>query len=142
MNKAATQISQKSRRRSRGSVLVEALCGFFIFIPLAFVIVDMAAITIAAQANEEFAEQLARLCATVQTQDNANAACRDVIRQYQLGANVKSVNLDRLTFDVGLKRVSITTSMVVTLPIPIPGHVSHIVTANVTQPVVSFPADQ
>jgi len=135
-------MSKTTRRRSRGSVLVEALCGFFIFIPLAFAIADMATITIAAQANEEFAEQLARLCATVQTQDNAKAACRDVIRQYQLASNIKSVNLDRLVFDVALKKVSLTTSMVVTLPIAIPGHVTHTVTASVTQPVVSFPADQ
>src|SRR5882757_2537746 len=114
MNKTSTLINKTNRQRSKGSVLVEALCGFFIFIPLAFAIADIATITIAAQANEEFAEQLARLCATVQTQDNANAACRDVIRQYQLASNVKSVNLDRLIFDVGLKRVSVTTSMVVT----------------------------
>lgn len=142
MNKTTTQINKTVRRRSRGSVLVEALCGFFIFIPLAFATVDIAAITIAAQANEEFAEQLARLCSTVQTQDNAYAACNDVIRQYQLASNVKSVHLDRLLFDVGLKKVSLTTSMVVTLPIAIPGHVTHTVTANVSQPIVSFPAEE
>ncbi len=130
------------RLRSKGSVLVEALCGFFIFIPLAFTIADIAVITNAAQANEEFAEQLARLCATVQTLDNAKAACRDVIRQYQPASNIKSINLDQLVFDVGLKRVSLTTSMVVALPIPIPGHATQTVTASVTQPIVSFPAEQ
>ena len=139
---STTNQTKSIKRRSRGSVLVEALCGFFIFIPLAFAIVDIAAITIAAQANEEFAEQLARLCATVQTQDNAYAACHDVIKQYQLSSNIKSVHLDRLLFDVALKKVTFTTSMVVTLPIAIPGHVSHTVTANVTQPIVSFPADE
>lgn len=139
MNKLATQISRRNRRR--GSVLVEALCGFFIFIPLAFMIVDIVAITNAAQTNEEFAEQLARLCATVQTQDNANAACRDVIRQYQPASNINSVKLESLNFDVGLKRINLTTSMVVTLPIAIPGHTTHIVTASVAQPIVSFPAE-
>jgi Flp pilus assembly protein TadG len=130
------------RKRSRGSVLVEALCGFFVFIPLAFTIADVAVVTNAAQANEEFAEQLARLVATVQTLDNAKAACRDVIRQYQPASNIKSVNLDALTFDVGLKRVSLTTSMVVALPIPVPGGPStQVVTASVSQPIVSFPAD-
>ena len=105
-------------------------------------IADIAVITNAAQANEEFAEQLARLCATVQTKDNANAACRDVIRQYQPASNVKSVKLDSLNFDVGLRKVSLTTSMVVTLPIAIPGHSTQIVTASVAQPIVSFPAEQ
>lgn len=142
MNKSVKQTIANKRRRARGSVLVEALCGFFIFIPLAFTIADIAVITNAAQANEEFAEQLARLCATVQTQDNAKAACRDVIRQYQPASNIKSVNLDQLTFDVGLKRISLTTSMVVALPVPIPGHETQVVTASVAQPIVSFPADQ
>lgn len=105
-------------------------------------IVDMVAITNAAQANEEFAEQLARLCATVQTQDNAKAACRDVIRQYQPASNVHAVKLESLVFDVGIKIVSLTTSMVVTLPIAIPGHTTHTVIADVAQPIVSFPAAQ
>jgi hypothetical protein len=142
MSKSVKQTIADKRRKARGSVLVEALCGFFIFIPLAFTIADIAVITNAAQANEEFAEQLARLCATVQTQDNAKAACRDVIRQYQPASNIKSVNLDQLTFDVGLKRISLTTSMVVALPVPIPGHETQVVTASVAQPIVSFPADQ
>jgi len=142
MNREKNKALNKGFKRSRGSVLVEALCGFFIFIPLAFTIADIVVVTNAAQANEEFAEQLARLCATVQTQDNAKAACRDVIRQYQPASNVKSVNLDQLVFDVGSKRVSLTTSMVVALPVPIPGHSTQVVTASVTQPIVSFPAEQ
>ncbi|MBS2001370.1 MAG: hypothetical protein JST44_07675 [Cyanobacteria bacterium SZAS LIN-5] len=142
MNREKNKTLNTSRKTSKGSVLVEALCGFFIFIPLAFTIADIVVVTNAAQANEEFAEQLARLCATVQTQDNAKAACRDVIRQYQPASNVKSVNLDQLVFDVGSKRVSLTTSMVVALPVPIPGHSTQVVTASVTQPIVSFPAEQ
>ena len=142
MNREKNKTLNTSRKSSKGSVLVEALCGFFIFIPLAFTIADIVVVTNAAQANEEFAEQLARLCATVQTQDNAKAACRDVIRQYQPASNVKSVNLDQLVFDVGSKRVSLTTSMVVALPVPIPGHSTQVVTASVTQPIVSFPAEQ
>ncbi|MFN8552567.1 MAG: hypothetical protein U0103_13935 [Candidatus Obscuribacterales bacterium] len=142
MNREKNKALNKGFKRSKGSVLVEALCGFFIFIPLAFTIADIVVVTNAAQANEEFAEQLARLCATVQTQDNAKAACRDVIRQYQPASNVKSVNLDQLVFDVGSKRVSLTTSMVVALPVPIPGHSTQVVTASVTQPIVSFPAEQ
>lgn len=131
-----------SIKRNHGSVLVEALCGFFVFIPIAFTVVDVVAITLAAQANEEFAEQLARLCATVQTQDNANKACSDVIRQYHAPSNIKSVKLDRLTFDIGIKTVSLTTSMIVQLPIPVPGHETQQVTASVAQPIVSLPAEK
>lgn len=130
----------KKRRKSRGSVLVEALCGFFIFIPLAFLIADIVVVTNAAQANEEFAEQLARLCSTLMTRDNAKKACSDVIKQYQPASNIVSVELVDLVFDPAIKKVTLSTAMVVKLPIPIPGHEQQVVQANVSQPIVSFPA--
>lgn len=129
-------------RKGKGSVLVEALCCFFIFIPIAFFIADMMVVTNAAQANEEFAEQLARLCSTLQSKDNAKRACQDVIKQYQPASNVSLVNLDDLIFDVGTRKVTVTTSMVVALPIPVPGYQSYAVRALVVQPIVSFPAPQ
>jgi hypothetical protein len=38
----------------------------------------------AAHQNEEFAEQLARLCSTLTNKPNAIKACEDVIKQYQV----------------------------------------------------------
>lgn len=127
-------------RKGKGSVLVEALCCFFIFIPIAFFIADMMVVTNAAQANEEFAEQLARLCSGLQSKDNAKRACEQVIQQYQPASNVSNVNLDDLTFDVGTRKVTITTSMMVALPIPVPGYQSYAVRALAVQPLIGFPA--
>jgi hypothetical protein len=65
-----------------------------------------------------------------------------VIKQYALPANVTNVNLDQLTFDLGTRKISITTSMTLRLPVPRPGNEFEVVTANVTQPIVSIPAAQ
>jgi len=130
-----------SRRKRRGNILIEAVIGFTLLIPLGLFAADVVVMTHTAQVNEEFAESLARLCATLMTQDNAYKACQDVIKLYAPPNNVTSVNLEYLTFDVGLRKVTIDTSMTYTLPVPIPGqNKAQVVEANVTQPIVSFPA--
>ena len=130
------------RRRKRGASLIETMAGFFVFIPLAFLAVDIAVIANAGQVNEEFAEQLARLCSTIQDKPDAIKACQDVLAIYQKPSNVTMVNLDNLDFDLGLQQVSITTSMDVVLPIPFPGYTHQVLTATAMQPFVSFPAPQ
>lgn len=132
----------KKRRRSRGASLIEAMAGFMIFIPLAFLAVDIAVVVNAGQVNEEFAEQLARLCSTVSSKPNAIKACQDVMVAYQKPSNVSSVNLSNVDFDLGLMQVSITTTMDVTLPIPFPGYSHQELSATAMQPIVSFPAPQ
>jgi hypothetical protein len=133
----------RTRQRSKkGASLIESMAGFFIFIPLAFLAVDIAVIANAGQVNEEFAEQLARLCSGIQDKPDAIKACQDVISIYQKPSNVTMVNLDNLDFDLGLQQVAITTSMDVTLPIPFPGYSHQILSATAIQPIVSFPAPQ
>lgn len=122
--------------------MIEALIGFCVIVPLILFAVDVAMVTTMAQANEEFAEQLARLCSSVQNQNNAQKACLDVIAQYQKPANVLSLDLNKVIFDQGLQEVSITTSMDIALPVPIFGQTTRRVTATAMQPVISFPAAQ
>ena len=122
--------------------MIEALIGFCVIVPLILFAVDVAMVTTMAQANEEFAEQLARLCSTVQNQNNAQKACLDVIAQYQKPGNVLSLDLNKVIFDQGLQEVTITTSMDIALPVPILGQTTRRVTATAMQPVISFPAAQ
>jgi hypothetical protein len=129
-------------RGERGASLIEAIIGFCILLPLIVFAIDVARVTSMAQANEEFAEQLARLCSSVQNQNNAQKACIDVIAQYQKPANVLSLDLNAVKFDLGLQQVSITTSMDIALPVPMFGQKTHRVTATAMQPVISFPAAQ
>ena len=128
------------RPRERGNQLVESMAGLFIFIPLILFATDVAVMFHAAHANEEFAEQLARLCSTVPNQANALRACQDVIRQYQLPPGVTDLNMYNLKFDVGKQEVSLTTAMDIKMPIPFPGYSQVTVTANAAQPIVSIPA--
>src|SRR5208283_2013019 len=102
---------KKSNRSRRGASLIEAVVGLCVIVPLVLFAVDVTMVTSMAQSNEELAEQLARLCATVQTQTNAQKACQDVLAQYQKPSNVKEVDLASVTFDLGLQEVTVSTSM-------------------------------
>lgn len=147
MNKLIQSDRKKLRhpragRSRRGVSIVEAIIGLAVLVPLILFAVDVVVVTCMAQANEEFAEELARLCSTVQNQQNAQKACQDVLAQYQKPSNVKDVDLLSVKFDQGLQQVTISTSMNVSLPIPMLGQNSHRVNATVMQPVISFPAAQ
>jgi hypothetical protein len=139
MNKNRKLMRMRGRR---GASLIEAVVGLCILLPIILFAIDVAMVTSMAQANEEFAEQLARLCSSVQNQNNAQKACLDVIAQYQKPPNVLSLDLNAVKFDLGLQQVSITTSMDVALPVPMFGQKTHRVTATAMQPVISFPAAQ
>ena len=139
MNKRRSLLRIRGRS---GASIIEAVIGFCVLLPLILFAIDVAMVTSMAQANEEFAEQLARLCSSVQNQNNAQKACIDVIAQYQKPANVLSLDLNAVKFDLGLQQVSITTSMDVALPVPMFGQSTHRVTATAMQPVISFPAAQ
>jgi type II secretory pathway pseudopilin PulG len=136
--------SQKRKygRSERAFSLIEAVVGLCVIIPLILFAVNVAVITCMAQANEEFAEQLARLCSTVQNQNNAQKACQDVLAQYQRPGNVKDMDITKVVFDQGLQQVTVSTSMDVRLPVPMFGQSSHRLNATVMQPVISMPAAQ
>jgi len=127
-------------RKIKGNALIESIVGVgIVFVPLVLFAADLAVMFHAAHANEEFAEQLARLCSTLPDKANAAQACSDVIRQYQLPSNISKLEYSNLNFDVGTQEVSLTTSMVVAMPVPFPGYDRVTVSANVKQPIVSVP---
>lgn len=128
------------KKRKKANSLIEALVGVgLVFVPLALCAADLAFMFHAAHLNEEFAEQLARLCATLPDKANAAKACEDVIKQYKLPPNVSNLHYSDLNFDANVQEVSLTTSMVVTMPVPFPGYERVTVTANAKQPIVSIP---
>lgn len=132
----------KTKRRASGFSLIEAAVGLCVIVPLILFAIDVAMVTCMAQANEEFAEQLARLCSTVQNQNNAQKACQDVLAQYHRPNNVKELDITSVVFDLGLQQVTVSTSMDVALPVPVMGQSDYRVTATVMQPIISFPAAQ
>ena len=127
-------------RRQKANSLIESIVGVgLVFVPLALVAADLAFMFHAAHLNEEFAEQLARLCSTLPDQANAAKACDDVIRQYKLPQNITKLEFHDLIFDVKQQEVSLSTSMVLTMPVPFPGYERVTVKANAKQPIVSIP---
>lgn len=139
----ADRCIEMKKRRSNGNALIESIVGVgIVFVPLVLCAADIAVMFHAAHANEEFAEQLARLCATLPDQANAAKACSDVIRQYHLPPTISNLKFSNLNFDVGSQEVSLTTSMIVTMPVPFPGYDRITVSANAKQPIVSTPVPQ
>lgn len=131
------------KKRTKGNALIESIVGIgLVFVPLVLCAADLAVMFHAAHSNEEFAEQLARLCATLPDQANAARACSDVIRQYQLPSHFANLTLSNLSFDVGAQEVSLTTSVMVTMPVPFPGYERVTVSANAKQPILSTPVPQ
>lgn len=128
------------KNRRKGNALIESIVGVgIVFVPLVLFAADLAVMFHAAHANEEFAEQLARLCSTLPDEANALKACSDVIKQYRLPSNISNLQFSNLVFDAGTQEVSLTTSMVVSMPVPFPGYERVTVSANVKQPIVSVP---
>lgn len=128
-------------RRHKANSLIESIVGVgLIFVPLVLFATDLAFMFHAAHLNEEFAEQLARLCSTLSDQANAAKACQEVIKQYKLPQNISNLEFHDLKFDPAVQEVSLTTSMVVKMPVPFPGYEHVTVSANAKQPIVSIPA--
>lgn len=137
---SSSRFRKRTFQSRTGSSLIEIMAGFFVFIPLCMLGADVAVLFLAAHANEEFAEQLARVCATLPDKANAIKASQDVIKQYHLPPNVRDLRLSNLEFDLGNQEITITTSMDVKLPVPAPGYAISTVTANVKQPILSIPS--
>ena len=134
---------KKKKRKVKGNSLLESIVGVgLIFVPLVLCATDLTFMFHAAHVNEEFAEQLARLCSTLKDKANAEKACLDVIKQYQLPSCYANLELKDLVFDLSAQEVSLTTKMVVTMPVPFPGYERITVSANAKQPIVSIPVPQ
>jgi Flp pilus assembly protein TadG len=127
-------------RSEKGQSLVEVMAGFMVFIPLAFLAVDVVGVTSASQSNEQLAESLARVAANQGSQAMAQRAAEDAVSNFQTNATITAVTLELVKYDVGLGQVSITTAMNFKLPIPMPGYTTMILRSNAVQPIVATPA--
>jgi Flp pilus assembly protein TadG len=127
-------------RSEKGQSLVEVMAGFMVFIPLAFLAVDVVGVTSASQSNEQLAESLARVAGNQGSQAMAQRAAEDAVSNFQTNPTITAVTLELVKYDVGLGQVSITTAMNFKLPIPMPGYTTMILRSNAVQPIVATPA--
>lgn len=131
---------KNGRSSSKGQSLVEVMAGFLVFIPLAFLAVDIVGVTGASQSNEQLSESLARVAASQANQVAAQRAAEDAVQNFQKNAAITDVNVELVRYDQGLGTVSITTAMVFKLPVPMPGYSVMTLRANAVQPIVATPA--
>lgn len=120
--------------------MVEVMAGFLVFIPLAFLAVDVVGVTSATQTNEQFAESLARVGASQLNQQSAQRAAEDGVQNFPKSAAITEVNLEKVNYDLALGQVSITTAMVFKLPVPLPGYSQMTLRSTAVQPIVATPA--
>ena len=128
------------KRNSKGQSLIEVMTGFFVFIPLAFLAVDVVAITTVSQSNEQLAETLARVCASQGNQTAAQRAAEDAVQNFPKNSAITDVSVEQVKYDLGLGQVSVATAMQFKLPIPLPGHAQIPLRATAVQPIVATPA--
>lgn len=129
-----------SQRKTTGQSLVETMAGFFLFIPLVFMAVDVATLCNMAQKNEQFAESIARVAGTQNDKGAAINIARDAATNYQRSSIVEDVAIEEVTYDLGSGQVTVTTVMTVRMPIPFPYLSEITLRAVALQPIVSMPA--
>jgi Flp pilus assembly protein TadG len=139
-NMNQTRNGFKQTRTGKGQSLVEVMAGFMVFIPLAFLAVDVVGVTSASQSNEQLAESIARVAANQGSQAMAQRAAEDAAQNYQVNNTITEVTVEQVKYDVGLGQVSITTAMNFKLPIPMPGYSMMVLRSNAVQPIVATPA--
>ena len=120
--------------------MVEVMAGFLVFIPLAFLAIDIVGVTSASQTNEQFAESLARVAASQRNQKSAQRAAEDAAQNFQRNSAIIDVTVEQVQHDLGSGQVTVTTSMQFKLPIPMPGYSIITLKANAIQPIVALPA--
>jgi Flp pilus assembly protein TadG len=135
------KISRNLRKRDKkGQSLVEVMTGFFVFIPLTFLAVDIVGVTSASQSNEQLAESVARVAASQGNQAAAQHAAEDAVQNFPKNNTITEVNVEQVRYDLGLGQVAVTLGMQFKLPIPLPGYTIITLRANAVQPIVAIPA--
>jgi Flp pilus assembly protein TadG len=127
-------------RSRRGQSMIEVMTAFFILIPVGLGGLDLFTYLSVSQQNEQLAETACRAAATKDSQRSALDAAQDACNHVSTGAIIQSADLQQVLFDPSSGFVTVTTSMQVKMPVPLPLFNNCNVQANAIQPIVSTPA--
>jgi len=131
---------RRKRRGRKGVSLIEAMIGLIVIIPIGLAAIDMYTFMVVAQQNEELSETAARVAATKGSQQGAEAAISEIIDRVQISSVIKSVNADQIKYDPVAQKVTVTTSMLVHMPVPFPNYTDLNCQATSMEPIVATPA--
>ncbi len=129
-------------RKSRtGSGLIETIVGCIILVPVLLFLIDCASLVIGQSANDALAKHAAR-AASEQPVGSGLTAAQNVLNSYNAGNSTLTHNaaLDPSSgYDATNQNFKCVTTMVVTMPVPIPFWNQNNITfkAQAVEPVVS-----
>lgn len=132
----------KTRSRSRGSSMIETVCGSFILVIVALFLVDVAAVVVCQTQNDALAKHCARAAANKDTYGAAQGAMNSVITEFQkTGGGSKicvynSAALDATYFANAQAYVQVTVTCNFPVPVPL-GPSSLQFKADAIEPVVA-----
>jgi len=127
------------RRSRNGSGLIETIAGCIILVPVLLFLIDCAAVVIGQSANDALAKHAAR-AASEQPPGSGGGAASSVINSYNLGNSTLTHGATVVTtYDATQQNVTCATTMIVTMPVPIPFWNQNSLTfqAQAVEPVVS-----
>jgi len=119
---------------------VEAIVGFIVIIPIGLAAVDVATLISTSQSNEQVAEQAARAAACQRSEKGAQKAAEESVEQTPTSNIITNIAVDPVKYDPAKGEVSVTTTMHVAMPIPMPFLNQFDLRASAMQPIVAFPA--
>jgi len=129
--------------RSKGSSLVETVCGCIILVIVALFLVDVAAVVICQTQNDALAKHCARVAATQDTQAKADTAAAEVVAKFAAengGSKICLVNPPaQVIWQAGPATVIAVTTVTCNFPVPVPFGPSYVqFKAEATEPIVAL----
>ncbi|HEY9791027.1 MAG TPA: hypothetical protein V6D22_11545 [Candidatus Obscuribacterales bacterium] len=121
---------------------IEVAAGCVVMVPIALLVVDVVFVLNTSRVNSDLALSAARLAANRTDDTDARVAAQQAVSDCKPPYNVLSVELTKFNFDSLSKLVTVTTSMELMVPVPLPGFTKTAVTATSVQPIVGMPASR
>ena len=131
---------QNRLRGKKGQSLVEAMIGFMVLIPIGLMVVNLVTVLSATQANEQWAESAARAAACRGDMISAKQAAEVALQRFQPSNVMNSIQVDQVQYDPVKGQVTVSTIMMVTVPVPSPLLNTMECHAASVQPIVAIPA--
>jgi hypothetical protein len=140
MNQHMGRKKRSKRLAMLGQSIIEVVVGVLVLIPVVALAVDANALLGMNRANQELAHNVARAAANKTTADKAEESAKLYVQDFEKSKLVQSVKLTEFDFDIPAKLVTVTTTMEVGMPVPLPWTSTVRFSAHWAEPIVSFPA--
>jgi hypothetical protein len=144
------------RKIASGQSFIEAIAGILVIVPIALLLLDVAALVLCNQANDKLAKSAARAAAGVPAIASPDQRARNVVSQYRTSGNplVESVRLAWLDYNngevtlnspppnagtPGAGKVLVVVEMKIKVPVPFPYFSEGNFVAQAVEPIVALP---